>query len=151
MIVIYKRNKVLSLLFKEKNDLDLARVLINSNIFYWYWRAFGDGFCIGVDLVGSFPIPNNSDNQYIELAKRLDSILDTCTTFAMYRGVKVPSYNFNKRMDVLLDIDDWIVKQVAPDLNLPRDIFAQYKSNSFLRLLDLSAILGAEENLMVDE
>ncbi len=95
-------------------------------------------------LVGSFPILYHLDNQYIELAERLDSILATCTTFAMYRGEKVPSYNFNKRIDVLIDIDEWIAKQVAPDLNLPRDIFAQYKSNSFLRPLDLSAILVAE-------
>jgi hypothetical protein len=147
------RNKVLSFSFKEKNDMDLARVLINSNIFYWYWRAFGDGFCLGVDLVGSFPIPNLLDNQYIGLAERLDSILATCTTFAKYRGERVPSYNFNQRMDVLINIDEWIVKQVAPDLDLPRDIFAQYKSNSFLRPLDLSAILGteAEENWTVEE
>ena len=57
----------------------------------------------------------------------------------------VPNYNFNKRMDILLDIDAWIVKHVAPDLNLPQDIFAQYKSNSFLRPLDLSALTGQAE------
>lgn len=69
--------------------------------------------------------------------------MDDCATFKMNCGEPVPNYNFNKRMDILLDIDDWIVKHVAPDLNLPRDIFAQYKSNSFLRPLDLSAITGA--------
>jgi hypothetical protein len=40
------RNKVLYFSFKEKDDMDLARILLNSNIFYWYWRAFGDGFCL---------------------------------------------------------------------------------------------------------
>jgi hypothetical protein len=63
----------------------------------------------------------------------------------MYRGEKVPSYNFNKRMDVLIELDEWILKQVSPDLDLPSDIFAQSKSNSFLRPLDLSALSEASE------
>ena len=64
-----------------------------------------------------------------------------------------PNYNFNQRIDVLLGLDEWLVRQVAPDLDLPRDIFAQYKSNSFLRPLDLSAILRAEaeENWVAEE
>ena len=48
-------------------------------------------------------------------------------------------------MDILLDIDEWIVKQVAPDMDLPRGIFAQYKSHSLLRPLDLST-LGAGDS-----
>ncbi len=147
------RNGVLSFSFKNKSDLDLARVLLNSNIFYWYWRSFGDGFHLNIEIVGNFPIPDNIDNKYVDLASNLDNILEECTTSKMYRGERIPSYNFNRRMDVLLDIDEWIVKQVAPDLDLPRDIFAQYKSNSFLRPLDLSAILRAEaeENWAAEE
>ncbi len=147
------RNKVLSLSFRKEEELNLARVLINSNIFYWYWRSFGDGFLLGTDLVGAFPIPDSADNEYLNLAMLLDTILEECTTFKMYRGERIPSFNFNRRMDVLLDIDEWIARQIAPDLDLPRDIFAQYKSNSFLRPLDLSAILGAEaeENWTVEE
>jgi hypothetical protein len=71
-------------------------------------------------------------------------VLEECTTYKTFRGERIPNYNFNRRMDILLDIDAWIIRHIAPDLNLPRDIFAQYKSNSFLRPLDLSAILGAE-------
>ena len=48
-------------------------------------------------------------------------------------------------MDILLEIDNWIVKNVAPELKLPRDAFAQCKSNSFLHPLDFSELLVAEE------
>lgn len=139
------RNKILSLVFESPDKRDLARVLINSNVFYWYWRAFGDGFLVNVDLVGSFPVPNVIDDGYHELVDELDKATAVCTSFNMFRGDRVPSYNFNRRMDILLRIDDWIVRQVAPDLDLPRDIFAQYKSNSFLRPLDLNTLFAAEE------
>lgn len=139
------RNKVLSLRFNSREQLDLARVLINSNVFYWYWRSFGDGFLLGVDVVGAFPTVQTCDNGYLTLASKLDAALVECTTFKMYRGEKIPSYNFNRRMDILLEIDDWIVRQVAPDLDLPRSIFAQYKSNSFLRPLDLSMLMAVED------
>ncbi len=138
------RNKVLSLVFRDKDDMDLARVILNSNIFYWYWRSFGDGFLLNVEVVSSLPVPDKPDCEYINLAARLDTVLEECTTYKMFRGERIPNYNFNRRMDILLDIDAWIIRHIAPDLNLPRDIFAQYKSNSFLRPLDLSATLGAE-------
>ena len=68
-----------------------------------------------------------------------------CATFHGKMGEQIPNYNFNRRMDILLDIDEWISSCVAPDLKLPRDIFAQYKSNSFLRPLDLSALMESTE------
>ena len=61
------RNKVLSLCFLNTKKMDLARVLINSNVFYWYWRAFGDGFLLSVDVVGNFPVPKNYDDGYLYL------------------------------------------------------------------------------------
>jgi len=125
--------------------MDLARVLINSNVFYWYWRAFGDGFLLNVEVLSTFPVPNDPGSGYLDLATRLDEVTAACISFKMFRGERIPNFNFNKRMDILLDIDDWIVRQVAPDLDLPRDIFAQYKSNSFLRPLDLSALVDNDE------
>jgi hypothetical protein len=111
------RNKVLSASFQNHRDLDLARVLINSNVFFWYWRCFGDGFLLGTGSVGGFPVPDNLDDEFTDLAERLDLALPECTTYKMYRGERIPSCNFNKRMDILLDIDAWIVKHVAPDLD----------------------------------
>jgi hypothetical protein len=130
--------------FNNKQDLDLARVLINSNVFFWYWRAFGDGFLLGVEILGAFPIPDNIDTQYLSLAASLDEVIPECTTYKLYRGEKIPSCNFNKRMDVLLRIDEWIANKVAPDLELPREAFTRQKSNSFMRPLNLQELATAE-------
>lgn len=138
------RNKVLTLTFSDADDRDLATVLLNSNIHYWYWNIVGDGFVTNVDTVATFPAPNLPIDETRAFADRIFNVMDECATSHGKLGEKVPSFNFNKRMDVLLDIDEWIVKHVAPDLNLPRDIFAQYKSNSFLRPHDLSALTGED-------
>jgi hypothetical protein len=145
-----RRNKVLSAVFKTESDLKLAQVLINSNVFFWYWRAFGDGFLLSVDILGGFPLFTPKNLDYLDFSRRLDLALEECTVYSKVNGESVPSYNFNKRMDILLDIDAWIVRHVAPDLGLPRDIFAQYKSNSFLRPLDLTA-LTMQANEGVDD
>jgi len=139
------RSKALCVSFETFKNRDLACALLNSNVFFWYWRSYGDGFLLGVDVLRGLPVPNTIDDndECVGFVRRLEEVLPECTTFKKYRGEQIPNYNFNRRMDILLDIDDWIVKHVAPDLKLPRDIFAQYKSNSFLRPLDLSAITGA--------
>ena len=59
-------------------------------------------------------------------------------------GKLIANLNFNKRMDVLLEIDNWIVSSVAPDLELPQDVFAQSKSNSFLQQLDIAGVAQDE-------
>ncbi len=144
------RSKVLSFSFENENDMNLMRVLLNSNIFYWYWRAFGDGFCLGVDLVEVFPVPDCVDSGYIDLAKQLDAIQEQCITSNELRGKKIPGYNFNKRIDILIDIDEWIIKQVIPEIRIPKDLFAQYKSNSFLRPYTLAGMPDAEEELVME-
>ncbi len=126
---------------------DLAMAVLNSNVFYWLWCVLGDGFHVTSNNVELMVLPDvpkgDSETQYLRDA--LLQVAEECVTYHSKWGERIPNYNFNKRMDILLDIDAWIVRHLAPDLNLPRDIFAQYKSNSFLRPLDLSAILGAEE------
>lgn len=73
-----------------------------------------------------------------------------CTTSNKFRGQIIPSYNFNKRIDVLVSIDEWIMKQVVPDMDLPKDVFAQYKSNSFFHPYELSRALKVNESLSLD-
>ncbi len=125
---------------------DIAIIALNSNVFYWIWCVLGDGFDVTGEVVDEMVLPDipEDDPETLLLYKTLLNAAEECVTYHSKWGERIPNYNFNKRMDILLDIDAWIVHHIAPDLNLPRDIFAQYKSNSFLRPLDLSAILGAE-------
>lgn len=139
------RNKILTLTFENQLNRDYAAVLINSNVFYWYWRAFGDGFATNVGVIARFPVPNISERLITSAANRLFANMESCVTYQNKWGDRIPNYNFNKKMDILLEIDDLIMKQVAPQLNLPYDIFAQYKSNSFLHPFNMSELVTAEE------
>ena len=77
------------------------------------------------------------DQETIDLRNALLNAAEECATYATKWGERIPNYNFNRRMDILLDIDDWLLKYLAPDLALSRDVFAQYKSSSFLRRLSI--------------
>ena len=133
--------------FESEWQRDVAMVTLNSNVFYWLWFVQGDGFHITGDNTIAMLLPKVpiGDAETVCLRDALLNAANSCATYMTMRGQQVPNYNFNKRMEILLDIDAWIVKHVAPDLNLPRDIFAHYKSPSFLRPFELSATNGAEE------
>lgn len=142
---LHRRNQEM---FYFENEIirNLIFSIINSNVFYWYWRSRSDGFWVSREQILSMPLPDlQIDNEeLLRLAERLWKDSGDYAVEQNINGKQITSYYFNKRMDILLDIDAWIVQHVAPELNLARDTFAQYKSNSFLRPLDLSA-LGKEE------
>lgn len=149
------RNRGLYALGWEKEwTRDIAMVALNSNVFYWLWCVLGDGLDVTTDNVEIMVIPDvpEDDVETLHLRDTLLNITEECVTYQNKGGIRIPNYNFNKRMDVLIDIDAWLVQYIAPNLHLPRDIFAQYKSNSFLRPLDLSEIIQteAEENLVME-
>lgn len=131
--------------FATEEDQIIALLLFNSNIFYWYWRVVADGLDLYPrDMLRFFfPVEARGRGDATTLLSRLETAAPNCTTYYPRLGKVIPNVNFNKRMDILLDIDDWILRYLAPDLELPRGIFAQYKSNSLLRPLDLSSM--AEE------
>lgn len=134
-------------LFENLNLQKYAFAIINSNIFYWYWRSRSDGFWVSRDQILGMPIPNIENinmSRIVELSDKLWQGAQIENSKKM-GDKQTKNYYFNKRMDILLAIDEWIVEQVAPDLKLPKDIFAQYKSNSFLRPLDLSAVMQESE------
>lgn len=143
-----RRNQEL-IKFENERARNVAFALINSNVFYWYWRSRSDGFWVSRDQILNMPVPATTDDlePLLILSNHLWSQVQEHRVRQISNGKLVTTYYFNRCMDILLDIDDWIVKHVAPNLNLPRDIFAQYKSNSFLRPLDLSAITGAAAEL----
>jgi hypothetical protein len=125
--------------FPDEWTRDVAMVTLNSNVFYWLWYTLGDGFHVTAGNCASMVLPDvpRNDPETLHLGDALYEAAEECATYQLKWGEQVPNYNFNRRMDILLDIDDWILKHVAPQLALPRDVFAQTKSNSFLRPLDL--------------
>ena len=140
-----RNQEVLRFATKAKRDYALA--ILNSNVFYWYWRAISDGFWVTHEHLAGMPIPRKgqSEDEIRSLGEQLWNAADECRASHVWCGKRIATHNFNKRMDILIDIDDWIVKQVAPDMDLPRDIFAQYKSNSFLHPENIPGLGGSAD------
>lgn len=118
------------LLFGSAETRDLALVVLNSNVFFWYWRVVGDCFHVTIRDIASCPSVGMRDKSYLGFAQRLKESQRECTVFKRYRGVDVPNVNYSKRMDILSDIDTWLIDAVAPDLGLTSDDFLWSKSNS---------------------
>ncbi len=149
------RNTGLHVLAWEREwTRDVAMIALNSNVFYWLWCALGDGLDVTIDNIEMMVMPDVSEDdlETLRLRDTLLNITAECITYQNKGAERIPNYNFNRRMDVLIDIDQWVVKHIAPSLHLPQDIFAQYKSNSFLRPLGLSRIMHSarEENLAME-
>lgn len=129
-----ERTQQMTLRFGRRKDRDLAMILLNSNIFFWFWRVYGDSFHVTSGLVERCPVFDPQDEEFIEIANNLYDALPTCTVYKGYRGMDVPNVNFNKRMDLLWQADQWIIRHVAPDLGISSEDFLWGKSNSFLRM-----------------
>ena len=141
----FHRGNQMVLYFPDDMNRRLAFLLISSNVFYWHWRVFGDGFDVTSRDVLKFPLPTSIINspEIDRLSSKLLATVPECRVTKLNAGKLIANLNFNKRMDILLEIDDWIVSSVAPDLELPRGVFAQSKSNSFLQQLE---IVSAEQD-----
>lgn len=135
----FKRNNQMTLNFSSEENYNLAFILISSNVFYWFWRAHGDGFDVAKRDVYNFPLPTlqQSKDEISNLAKMLHDVIPECRVFKKNSGKLIPNINFNNRIDVLMLIDEYICRKLGFEDNFDIGIFAQKKSNSFMQQYDL--------------
>jgi len=126
-----KKTKEATYSFKNQNALDVATVVLNSNLFFWWYRVWGDGFDVTRNLVLSCPVPPKPKSSLANLADKVREAQEDCAVYKMYRGVAVPNVNLNLRMDVCFECDRWLlghldlpVQEIAADL-------LRYKSSSW--------------------
>jgi hypothetical protein len=122
------KSGVLTLTFESEAARDLVGLVLNSNIFYWYWMAFGDGFHMNVDLVGNFPIPKMPGAEAQALARSLWSAMDECRVSD--NAGKTSSYNFNLCMGLLLRIDEFILEHASSPSDITGEMLTRYKGAS---------------------
>lgn len=95
--------------FASRDVRDLAMAALNSNVFYWYWRVFGDGFHVTKSMVESFPLPSSWQRRYldaaIEAARSLEEAIPHCRVSKRNAGQNVVAVNYNLRPDLLRCID----------------------------------------------
>ena len=111
----FHRNNQMVLSFSSKEKFNLAFILISSNVFYWFWRAFGDGFDVAPRDVYDFPLPNMfiQQEKIDKLAEKLNSVIPECRVYKLNGGKLIPNINFNKRPDILQQIDQWICESLG--------------------------------------
>jgi hypothetical protein len=125
------RSKQMTLHFRDRDAHDLAQVVLNSNLFFFWYRAWGDGFDVTQSLVASCPVPPEPAEGLRALAGEVSRAQKECTVFKAYRGVDVPNVNYNLRMDLLLACDDWLWSHLDLGSELPWRDLLHYKSSSW--------------------
>lgn len=115
------------------SDLDLLLLLVNSNVMFWWWRAFGDGFDVTREVIGSFPVPCIPKDQLTVLASEIRAAISRCTVYKGYRGVQVPNVNLNKELELLREVDQAILKGFGAE-DIDPGFLVLSKSNSFIGL-----------------
>lgn len=79
----FHRNNQMTLSFSNDHNFHFAFILISSNVFYWYWRVFGDGFDVAARDVLNFPLPTLQQRQdeIKALATKLETVIPECRVF----------------------------------------------------------------------
>ena len=125
------RTEQMKLCFRDERARLVALVALNSNLFFWWYRIFGDGFHVTRSLVESFPIPADPVTDPELIARKLLSAHDNATVYKSYRGEQVPNVNYNLRMDLLHECDQWLWSELAPGVPFDWELLLRYKSTSW--------------------
>ena len=133
------RSQQMTIAFAETNSKNIAALLINSDVFFMFWRIYGDSFHVTANLFKMFYFPIKNICVPVELTKELYSSIKKCTVFKAYRGVDVPNVNLNLNLNLLIDIDKWILSITSDKLKVDHLQFLRAKSNSFF-VIDIPKI-----------
>jgi hypothetical protein len=117
----------------DRKSSDLVQVLLNSDLFYWYWRITDGGFSVSLNTISSLPLPpeRNIAKKELEISKiarklRSKTIMDTCRVVKSNKGEKI-NYKFDKEKRLMADIDNLVHELYGLD---NKYAFHAHKSNS---------------------
>lgn len=120
-------------LHMSEEDFPSIHVLLNSNVFYWWWRVFGNGFQVEIGDIESFPMLPLDPKRATELSERLIAAEASCRVVKRNAGKDIPNINFNYSMELLSEIDREILSSVA---DIVPDFILRSKSNSLHGRMD---------------
>jgi hypothetical protein len=117
----------------EEEHYEIVHVILNSNLFYWWWRVNGNGFQVEKKDILNFPLLPVDPELAAKYSKQLDDSLDECRVFKHNAGKQIPNINYNHRQDILQVIDSVLLASI----NLsPHDRVFGCKTNSLNRKMD---------------
>lgn len=91
-------------------DFERVHVLLNSNVFYWWWRVFGNGFQVEQKDVDSFPLIQISQKIAKKYSISLIEAEEHCVVFKRNAGKDIPNINYNYNQELIQKIDAEIFK-----------------------------------------
>ena len=121
----------------EESHIERVHTLLNSNVFYWWWRVFGNGFQVEQRDVDSFPLLDLSPETAKRFSKALIDSEKDCLVFKRNAGKDIPNINYNYAQGLVHEIDDEIFKTLHIE-NLA-EVFTS-KTNSLHNKMD--ALVG---------
>jgi hypothetical protein len=101
--------------------------ILNSNLFYWWWRINGNGFQVEKKDILSFPLLLLNEKLARKFSKSLDDSVDECRVFKSNAGKQIPNINYNYKQELLQAIDKALLETI--DLEIHERIFG-CKTNS---------------------
>jgi len=114
-----------------------VHILLNSNVFYWWWRVFGNGFQVEQRDVDSFPLFDIAPETAKRFSRALIDSEEDCLVFKRNAGKDIPNINYNYAQSLVHTIDDEIFKTLHIE-NLA-EVFIS-KTNSLHNKMD--ALVG---------
>ncbi|MCZ2157150.1 MAG: hypothetical protein LC114_25180, partial [Bryobacterales bacterium] len=91
----------------------IAECALNSTLFYWYWRATGDGFHLTRGSIDTFPVSKNltQDSANIKrIVEMLGKARKHSQTSKLNKGQVVYNVNYNLVPDAMPQIDALLAK-----------------------------------------
>jgi len=110
-----------------------VHITLNSNVFYWWWRVFGNGFQVDKRDVVSFPLLPIDPKSAQEYSNRLNHAIEDCRVYKNNAGKQVPNINYNFRQDLLQEIDALLMGSIGLK---PHTRVLASKSNSLSGKMD---------------
>jgi hypothetical protein len=121
----------------EESHFERVHALLNSNVFYWWWRVFGNGFQVEQRDVDSFPLLDLNPEAAKRFSRALIDLEEDCLVFKRNAGKDIPNVNYNFAQGLVGEIDDEIFKTLHME-NLA-EVFIS-KTNSLHNKMD--ALVG---------
>lgn len=110
-----------------------VHMILNSNVFYWWWRVYGNGFQLEKKDIVKFPLLPIDPKIAEKYSKKLDAAIDECRVFKHNAGKQIPNINYNYRQDILKEIDALLLESIGL---IPHARIFTCKSNSLRGKMD---------------
>ena len=108
-------------------------MILNSNVFYWWWRVVGNGFQLEKGDIECFPLVKLDSHRAAMLSQRLFLAEKSCRVTKRNAGKDIPNVNYNYSMELIREIDSEILSCFS---GLEYDFILKSKSNSLFGKMD---------------